>query len=253
MAKGFKHGAGGGTSLNFKVIPNPQPETAKENTIWVDTDRINQYYFSAKQPDNMAEYDVWFPIGTYSAVSFNALKKNGIMVYPLSAKQYVSGSLVNKDFKIHLDGSWTEARYMLYNRGNQCVDNTGGWTGSGLGWVYSETAKAATFASDRIILDTGISSISAAQTVNKIDFTGFTKILFLYKNITITNNRAFEASICTGRNLYSNNVATTDTYDGSVNEEKVAELPLSSLQGQYYTSVLCGQNRKCEVYEIWLE
>ena len=44
-----------GVELNFDVVCNPQPSNPAENTIWVDTDRINNYYFSATQPENMAE------------------------------------------------------------------------------------------------------------------------------------------------------------------------------------------------------
>ena len=99
---------GGGGGLNFQVIHNPQPDTAKENTIWVDTDRINNYYFSATQPEGMVDYDVWFPVGTSSTVEFNALKKNGIQVYPLSAKQMVSGVLKDVIAKTYQNGSWIE-------------------------------------------------------------------------------------------------------------------------------------------------
>jgi hypothetical protein len=101
-------GGGGGGGLNFKVICNPQPSTAKENTIWIDTDRINNYYFAATQPENMAEYDVWFPIGTYSSVAFSATKKNPIMVYPLSAKQYISGAWVDKTAKSYQNNEWAD-------------------------------------------------------------------------------------------------------------------------------------------------
>ena len=56
MGEGRKKGGGGGASLNFKVIGNPQPESAKENTIWVNTDTpITGYYFQPEQPENMAE------------------------------------------------------------------------------------------------------------------------------------------------------------------------------------------------------
>ena len=42
---------GCGTSLNFKVVGNPQPETAKENTIWFNTDvKITGWNFAATQP-----------------------------------------------------------------------------------------------------------------------------------------------------------------------------------------------------------
>jgi hypothetical protein len=107
MAKGFKHGAGG-AGLNFNVVCNPQPANPRENTIWVDTDRINNYYFSAAQPDNMVEYDVWFPTGTSSATAFDALKKNSIQVYPLNAQQYIGGALVNKTAKTYQNGVWCD-------------------------------------------------------------------------------------------------------------------------------------------------
>lgn len=129
-------GGGGGGGLNFKVIPNPQPSTAKENTIWVDTDRINNYYFSATQPEGMTEYDVWFPVGTSSTVAFSATKKNPIMVYPLSAKQYVSGALVDKTAKSWQGGEWVDwIRYIL--KGNNLYD---GWTASGT--TQTMTAEA---------------------------------------------------------------------------------------------------------------
>lgn len=121
-------GGGGGGGLNFKVITNPLPSTAKENTIWVDTDKINSYYFSATQPENMTNYDVWFPVGTSSNVAFNALKKNGILVYPLSAKQYVNGSLVNVDAKSYQNGEWVDWVIYLVNGAFLNTTFAGEWT-----------------------------------------------------------------------------------------------------------------------------
>lgn len=106
MAECFLVQNGGSNPLNFRVVGNPQHTIAKENTIWVDTDKINKYYFSATQPENMVDYDVWFPTGTSSTIEFNALKKNGIQVYPISAKQYVNGALVNLKSKIYQNGEW---------------------------------------------------------------------------------------------------------------------------------------------------
>lgn len=108
MAECFLVQNGGGNPLNFKVVGNPQPASAKENTIWVDTDKINNYYFSATQPENMMEYDVWFYIGTTSSVAFSATKKNPIMVYPFFAKQYIGGALVDKTAKSYQNGQWVE-------------------------------------------------------------------------------------------------------------------------------------------------
>ena len=70
----------GGAGLNFKVIGNPQPEKAMENTIWVDTDTaITGWDFSSAQPEG-TEGLVWFQTGTASPAEFNALKKNCLNV-----------------------------------------------------------------------------------------------------------------------------------------------------------------------------
>ena len=118
----------GSNPLNFKVVGNPQPENPKVNTIWIDTDvPIASYDFNATEPQAPAEGAVWFPTGTFSSAEFNALKKNGIMVYPLSAKQYVNGVWVDKTAKSYQDGAWVDWIIHLYNQGDECVDITGGW------------------------------------------------------------------------------------------------------------------------------
>ena len=128
MAKGFKHGAGGGSSLNFKVVGNPQPANPKENTVWVNTDvKITSWIFSATQPETAAEGMVWFFTGTQSSSKFNALKKNGIQVYPLSAKQYVSGAWVTKTAKSYQNGKWSDWVTFLIQQGADNTAITGGW------------------------------------------------------------------------------------------------------------------------------
>ena len=113
-------GGSGGAALNFKVVGNPQPENPRENTIWLNTDvPIGAWYFSATQPENLAEGDVWFPVGTSSPVEFNALKKNGIQVYSLSAKQYVDGALVAVTAKIYQGGAWIDWDVYLFDYGRQ--------------------------------------------------------------------------------------------------------------------------------------
>lgn len=135
MAKGFKHGGGcGGNPLNFNVVGNPQPSNPKENTIWVDTDvPIGKWHFSATQPE-LSEGDVWFTTGTSSIVEFNALKKNGIQVYPGSAKQYVGGAWEKKDAFSWQNGEWkawtwflnpSELEYVKYEAANVKVTIAG--------------------------------------------------------------------------------------------------------------------------------
>lgn len=98
---------GGGGGLNFQVIGGTTaPSNPKENMIWVNTStKITSYIFSATQPTGSAGM-VWISTGTYSTVEFNALKKNGIQVYPISAKQYVGGVWAPRNAEIYHAGEW---------------------------------------------------------------------------------------------------------------------------------------------------
>lgn len=119
------HGfVGGGTSLNYDVVQyepgSEPPESAEANTIVVFTDvDITGHIFSATEPENMANGEVWFATGTSSPVAFNALKKNGIEVYPMSAKQCVDGELVDVAAQIYQDGEWNELGTIVFDKANQ--------------------------------------------------------------------------------------------------------------------------------------
>lgn len=54
------------------------------------------------------EGTVWVTTGASSPVAFNALKKNSVMVYPMSAKQYIGGSWVDKTAKSYQGGAWVD-------------------------------------------------------------------------------------------------------------------------------------------------
>lgn len=127
---GRTNAGGGGGGLNFKVVGGTtQPENPKENTIWVNTEtEITSWSFSATEPESPVEGMVWIATGTSSTVEFNALKKNGIQVYPISAKQYISGAWVSKTATSYQSGSWVDWAVFLYNEGDECTDLTGGWT-----------------------------------------------------------------------------------------------------------------------------
>jgi hypothetical protein len=50
---------------------------------------------------------IWITTGTSSHAAFNALKKNTLQVYPISAKQYIGVAWVDKTAKIYQDDEWT--------------------------------------------------------------------------------------------------------------------------------------------------
>ena len=108
MGWGSGNLGGGSGVLNFKIVGGTsEPSNPKENMIWVITDTpIASYIFSRTEPLQPVEGMVWISIGTSSPVSFNALKKNGIVLYPVSAYQYVSGEWEYVAAEIWQDGVW---------------------------------------------------------------------------------------------------------------------------------------------------
>lgn len=184
MGTGFKQGAAGGAALNFKVVGSPQPASPKENTIWVDTDaKITGWIFSASRPENPAEGMVWFNTGSFGTASFNALKRNGIQVYPQGARQYLEGAWVVKPAQIYQSGAWANWMICAFYHGNMCEQLTGGWV--------AKKRNTQTNAIDPILtVEGGVMTVDSyyatalnyfggtVQTVNKIDMSQFSKIRF---------------------------------------------------------------------------
>jgi predicted outer membrane repeat protein len=141
MGKAFlcKSNGGGGGGLTFRVLGGTSaPSNPKPNDIWVNTnEEITSYIFSATEPEGYAPGMVWISTGTSSTVAFNALKKNAIEVYPISAKQYVSGAWVDVSAKSYQGGEWVDWwNGELYISG---VEYAGGFVPVGM--AYSSSYK----------------------------------------------------------------------------------------------------------------
>lgn len=129
---GYPIMGGGGSDLNFKVIAvaseSALPTTAAENTIAViTTTPITSYVFSSTAPTSPTEGMVWLVTGTASTVGFNAIKKNGLWVYPTGCQQYVSGVWAAKQIMVYLNGSWTRTDTWLLKDGVINTEITGGF------------------------------------------------------------------------------------------------------------------------------
>lgn len=133
----------GGGGLNFSVVDGlTQPGDPKENMIWVYTEGMTGWYMQPTQPEGMLPGEVWFSTGKDSTVAFDALKKNTVMVYPLSAKQMgQDGVLVDVTAKSWQDGEWVEwvTEIVLYANGilNTTYTNTGNVTDKGTYLVFN--------------------------------------------------------------------------------------------------------------------
>lgn len=142
-----------------KQVWKPQIEKGSSATSFIKGDATGQ---------------LWFDIGTLSNAPFNAVKKNGIKVYPISVRQYVNGAWVKKTAKTYQNGAWVDwYNGELFFNGEQYTDITGGWVG------YNGIGEIVTIKEDSIVFNlTGTTDRDAtAYTVNRIDLVNYTKII----------------------------------------------------------------------------
>lgn len=244
MAKGFKHGAGG-VGLNFKLVGNPQPANLKENTIWVDTDeKITGYIFSAAQPTNPIEGLVWFFTAAPSTIKFNALKKNGIEVYPITARQYFGGAWVDRTAKIWQKGQWEELMLLLYRPGDECTAITGGWVARAVPYASGGTGVAPTITrkedsiSFQLVTSSGKSGV--VNLVNKIDFTGKKVIRFYGSKSGNSTSATCKLRLWSALGSYTDAyvVAEVNLHGYSNFEQEPITIDVSGLaSGSYYLGI----------------
>lgn len=244
-------GGGGGGGLNFQVIGGTTaPSNPKENTIWINTDQeITSWVFSATEPEAPIEGMVWITIGTSSTVEFNALKKNGIQVYPISAKQYVSGAWVDVTAKSYQGGEWVGWwNGELYDTGNEYTYITGGFVSFCPNIESQSTKGTAKINADHLFLSTNGSSVAIGP-ANKIDLTNYTKACINFTGSSSSNRRGLAISTEKKYSSRVTNVGASSTGTKSVD--------ISSLTGEYYvwayTWSISGYSETSKIDRIWLE
>lgn len=253
MGKGFKHGGGGGSELNFRVLGGLEPPVSpKANDIWLDTDTtISSWAFSATEPQG-EEGMVWLTVGSESSVAFNALKKNGLMVYPVSASQYVGGAWANKAAQSWQGGKWVSwwVPGTLFENGIDDTAVTGGWDS----FAYSAGSGFDGKKVDVSMSSDGIfASFPSARykstfigTKNRVDVAGYTKLSVVFSEARrSTSNGAIK--VC----LYSDAGYTVaaETAVLSTSGETILEpeIDVSNLSGSYYIGFLMWAWDTCDL------
>ena len=252
MGEAFITRRGGGSAgLNFRVIGDTiAPGSPKENDIWVNTDRnISEWCFSSDDPlyfgSESAQDMVWITTGTSSTVAFDALKKNGIQVYPLYAKQYVSGAWVDKTAKSWQGGKWVEwiSDLVIFEAGKGSVQAAS--TKKGGGTITVSTSKI-TFSGDDVVY----------YTTSKINTAGY-KTLRLTGKFTEINSDAdltgfgLKSSVPVADNFSAQSGWVSSKEIESANSSsKVYDCPISG-SGSYYF-VFAGAQCGGEITDIRL-
>ena len=246
-------GSGTGAGLNFKVVGGTSaPSSPKANTIWVNTNvAITVWRFQPYQLSTPAEGMIWISTGNSSPAMFNALKKNVIIINPVSVKQYINGTWVDKTAKTYQNGEWVDWIVYMYNKGNQYTALTGGWTS------YGDYARI-TFNSDHIhltIKDDSNEQWGMAHTVNKIDVTGINTLYFYIDERTSAdiaessnaNSKYSTVGISNSPDVRTHGwVAYARIPSGTV--DTWFEVDVSSYSGEYYVCILNANNASNVTY-----
>ena len=247
------HGfGGGGAGLNFKVIAcasaEDLPDSARENTIAVITETaINGYIFSSTEPTAPAEGMVWFLTGTGSRVAFSASKKNPVMVYPLSAKQYVGGAWVNLSAMSYQNGQWVDwvQPFYLFQSGTGEVVPIS---------ISKDTNQKCTQTAEKLTFSYSATSYIglAVCTEEAYDLTPYSTLCLEH---AITNYGTCRFAVWTQFVEHDTALAEYRIAEKNVtvSEERIVEkLDISSISGEYYLG-FSGGKLAGDVYNFWLE
>lgn len=188
---------------------------------------------------------VWFLADTSSIVEFNALKKNGVLIYPSICMQFVSGAWIYLNAYIYQNSSWVQFAEdwdgYYFKDGDQCEDVTGGWTITG-----AEDAGA--IGETLVVESDSASLVSEISTNNMVDLTDVDTIYYYSPNGRGINYYGGYLQIYTETERVSQ-VNIVAAGQGSID--------VSSLSGKYYLKLFTrGGNTGngvgyCDISKIW--
>lgn len=253
---------GGGSALNLSVVGNPKPASAKENTIWLNTDTpIPNWVFSPSEPRSAKTGTVWIIAGSTGNIFFNALKKNSIMVYPASAKQYVGGAWESVPAQIYQKGKWIDWEIFFYNAGDTFPSVTGDYYGNAVDTSFG--TGSVEFLADKISLHCKGGAQAVVRTQNALDLSAVSKLqLKIHVNVVSDYNNKASLHFCVTENPIRelSQVLETDfkeikSYAPGTNEEAVVELNVSGDSVSRYIFVALQTTQRaveayCDILEI---
>lgn len=230
----------GGSSLNYEVVGGTSaPSSPSENTIWINTSTtITSHTFSATEPENPESGMAWISVGNYSPAAFSATEENSVMIYPVSAKQYVGGTWVSKTAKIYQGGAWVDWAKWLYNNGV--------WgNGTALTKGYTYGSPTVTYNENFIRVICGSNNISQYLYFPQMEnLDGRSKIVFKFKSnaaYTTSYSEDWGAGVRIGVSTgtdHNSLAAQAKQYNLSADTTYTLEVDVSNLSGYHYVHLL---------------
>lgn len=213
----------GGVTLVNQVF-KPQLEKGSATTSFIKGDATGQ---------------AWIKTADNGLRQFNALKKNGVILRPVSAKQYLNGAWISKPVKLYQNRAWQELAQYLYKNGEQYTSLTGGW-GLGSGTVSGGKGGFAANADHLSFTGEADTYYGFGTTLKAVDLTNFST-LHVYGDgggtfgVGTAQDGNFNASASVGSTLQNYSV------------------DISGLSGSHYVKFKIGGSSTLRAYEVWLE
>jgi hypothetical protein len=217
-------------------------------SIFTPIETTDAYFYYCTDADNTGSnpaFSVWFALylvgnpiwistGASGNVEFNALKKNGIQVYPISAKQYINNAWVDKEAKTYQNGKWVGWTNYLYNQGDQCSSITGGWKSALSGGISVDLSGA------QIVFSVTSSTKRDASvyTNNKIDVTNYKSLIVRMtaaKGASDYSGWKFQVGISSANTAYKPTFTTYTQNNSSVLTD--VKVDISGITGSYYVAI----------------
>lgn len=250
VRRGGSGGSGaGGINFDVKAYASEDaiPAEMSLNEIAVITDiEVSSWVVSTIEPDAPIDGMLWIENGSGSEISFNALKKNALIVYPKRAYQYVDGTFSPLDAWLY-DGvsrpKFSASTTYLYIEGDTCEGLTGGYYAAGLKPASTSASAAAptiTYGDDAMTI-AGSNSYSYnggyVRTKNKIDLTDFSVLVFEGSR-TGSGGAAMHVWTDIGSYINEKSVKSCVISNGDTR----AEIDVSGLSGLHYVGFATTKN-----------
>lgn len=203
---------------------------APNNSIYINTDIINNYTFSPDEPSNPQTNDVWLKTVDPGRVKINVLNTGNIII-PISAVYQYDSEWVNIDWAIKLDGVWHDMIATFFPRvGAE-------WVG---GIVYPNTTLGSFGISNNIATCSVTKSKTSVGIMNTspYDLTHVNKIRVYYSHL----QGGVQGVINIRRDKEYTNVLTTHTVTSAEITQGYADVNASTITGNCYIAAGCRYN-----------
>ena len=216
--------------LSYNIITGDKPDVAPANTIWLNTNVINNHTFSASEPSTPAANDVWFLTGTPSSIAINILNTNAVIVNIISAQQYNGTSWSKADGAISIAGAWVDLSVLAFPRTFE--------------WTTTKIYNDAAYTLGDVNITNASATLSASYQkgagIRPVDYFDFTNIktvrVFFTLGQVVSGNYAFMVYVDTTPQAI--NPAKTVTVTAADFNNGYVDVDVTAISGNYY--ILAG-------------